>query len=195
MPLESKYRLRTTSKDSKSKADTSDSEPNSGKQDESAESDSRVPDGEILASALGLTRINKTGSEPQRKSTRLSSTAENVHVKAEPDDIPDDNMDQEPLDERRGTKAKNLMEQISNQTQAKPGYRFNISKDISISAIEDNEGDSDSGEVKKVNRFPPGATATNQLKGVGNQRFVVGKDGHLRPLVKGSGVAMKPPAR
>lgn len=117
----------------------------------------RVPSG-ILASALGLRRVTKRpGSEdvkksetdspspaPTRKSLRRASTASSAsEPKVEEDksrDALEELGEREPIRikaefQKKQSKAQDLMDQISSQAQTKPGYRFNISKDISISAI------------------------------------------------------------
>lgn len=145
--------------------------------------ESRVPSGEILASALGLTRITRRPS--QSGSTKSEDTSTNkkddsetqlqqqlkkgisrvsvtpvvesvppetdIRIKTEPEDrVEEDDVDtgmEEPdkveISITR-SKAQDFMEHISSQAQTKPGYRFNISKDISISAIgQDAESESD----------------------------------------------------
>lgn len=91
-------------------------------------SDEQPP--EAVLEAMGLSK--KTKESP------AASNQRSVVIKGEPAD--DIDMDESPEPLPRASN-KSLMEQLSAHTTVKPGYRFNLSKDISISAVEGGGGD------------------------------------------------------
>lgn len=155
--------------------------------------------------AVGLVPLNKDnqaakgiGGTPVendtklRKSARLSSgeagTSEANHIPK---------MLNQEDDGKPSTKAQNLMEQISSQTHTKPGYRFNLSKDISISAVDPIDDDEDQGaDTLDKNTGVKNSvlrTGAVKLEGkvdqggnrgvVGNQRMMNLKDAQGKPIL------------
>jgi hypothetical protein len=153
----------------------------------------------ILASALGLKRVtrrstslldeSKKGEKETavlRKSVgRPSGTKTEAEplkagkVEEEEDKLTEDEEEtsaEETTTKPKQSKAQDFMDQISNQAQTKPGYRFNISKDISISAIGD-EGES-GGNESKMRGIP--ATNKGGTPNPNLHRFVQGMRPGLR---------------
>jgi len=167
----------------------------------------RVPSG-ILASALGLRRVvkrqpdeeepmhvpleSKTASAPVpvKKSIRRVSNASNGGKPEDEKsgDATEEIVEKEPikikseLQLKKQSKAQDLMDQISSQAQTKPGYRFNISKDISISAIG---AEAEPAPVKSENNVAKVRKAVTGAEGVNAGGRLV------RPMM-GRAVANKP---
>ncbi|ODN05111.1 Protein kinase C-binding protein 1 [Orchesella cincta] len=113
---------------------TADTLNDSGNDGETA-SDEQPPDS--VLEAMGLSKKTKESQAgPNRQ----------VVIKGEPPEIIND--DDEDMEDAAAIAARannksthSLVEQISAHTNVKPGYRFNLSKDISISAVDGGDHD------------------------------------------------------
>ncbi|CAL8073120.1 unnamed protein product [Orchesella dallaii] len=113
---------------------TADTLNDSGNDGETV-SDEQPPDS--VLEAMGLSKKTKESQATQ------SRHVGGVVIKGEPHDMNDDeDMEDSTAVARTTNKSTHsLVEQISAHTNVKPGYRFNLSKDISISAVEGGDHD------------------------------------------------------
>lgn len=116
---------------------------------EDSVSDEQPPD--TVLEAMGLSKKTRE-STPSSGQSILRS---NIVIKGEPQE----DMDMSEMESMSGRVQKathnTLMEQLTIPTSVKPGYRFNLSKDISISAVEGGMGDQDEQQMNIVARNVP----------------------------------------
>ncbi|CAL8119840.1 unnamed protein product [Orchesella dallaii] len=101
--------------------------------DGEAVSDEQPPDS--VLEAMGLFRKIKESQATKSRHVR------GVVIKREPHDMNDDEDMEDALARTTNKSTHSLVEWISAHTIVKPGYRFNLSKDISISAVEGGDHD------------------------------------------------------